>query len=250
VTLPIPIVTQNRWTLLLGCSLCSLVLGASAVHAQDITVNTENQMAGVAPRLELEAGINFLEGFGGACRVNTVNGKQVQHCANATATVGGQMAALLRPWNHLAFGPAFGYGIRVGKDRLTLDDPNDPSTQITANYNRHMWRLALEARWYQRRVAVGGLFVGFQLGVTWFTDTLKLTSGSESSATQTAPIIGLSVGGSFLPYRGLGMSLAVQGYVSFLPTDGATLTTAQKSYGYGSYAFIGLTVNFATSVPL
>jgi hypothetical protein len=244
------ILIQNRWTLAFGCSLLAFALQAAPARA-DTPVNTENQILGVAPRLELEAGANVLVGFGGTCRYDTVNGNPVQHCTNGMATAGGQLAALLRPWNHLAIGPAFGYGIRLGKQRFSIEDPDDSSKTLSATYNRHMWRLALEARWYERSVAVGGLFVGFQVGVTWFTETLTLVnSGKDSSVTQTAPIIGLAVGGSFLPYRGLGMSMAVQSYLAFLPTNGETLFTADKSYGYGTFAFIGATVNFATSVKL
>jgi hypothetical protein len=246
------ILIQNRWTLAFGCSLLALALQAAPARA-DTPVNTENQILGVAPRLELEAGVNVLVGFGGTCRYDEVGGMSVKHCTNGMATAGGQLAALLRPWNHLAFGPAFGYGVRIGKQRFSIDDPAasaDSAKSVEATYNRHMWRLALEARWYERSVAVGGLFVGFQLGVTWFTETLTVNNGPDSSLTQTAPIIGLAVGGSFLPYRGLGMSMAVQSYLAFLPTNGETLIASQKSYGYGTFAFIGATVNFATGVRL
>ncbi|HEX4355526.1 MAG TPA: hypothetical protein VHZ95_21520, partial [Polyangiales bacterium] len=152
----------HRWASALA--VCLFALSSSArVHAEDVVVNTEGQMAGVAPRIELEAGVNFLMGFGSACRTDDGT---TQHCTSLMPTGGGQVLALLRPWNHIAIGPTLAFDSKLGRKRFALVDGE-------ADYHRQNWRLALEARWYARRVAVGGLFVSLLAGVGWFGDSIS-----------------------------------------------------------------------------
>ncbi|HEY2734208.1 MAG TPA: hypothetical protein VGI70_09490 [Polyangiales bacterium] len=231
--------------LVFALAACLVALGSSArVHAEDVVVNTEGQMAGVAPRIELEAGINFYMGFGSACRSdNDGMTSPTRHCTSLLPTGGGQVLALLRPWNHVAIGPTLAFDAKLGRKRFTLSDGD-------ADYHRQNWRLALEARWYARRVAVGGMFISVLAGVGWFGDSISPATGSDASATQTAPLIGLGLGGAFLPYRGLGMTLALESYIAFLPSEGPRLNDTSTAYGYGTYAFAGLTLNLATSLGL
>lgn len=256
---------DHHRTLAVLCWLFLLAVPSVPADAQDVIVDTENQIAGIAPRLELEAGVSFLMGFGGACRQDD----DQTSCSALLPSTGGQLGILVRPWNHLAFGPVVGYSVKLSRQNVAIGDtPSTPAVPAmgdtpampavaadageAATYSRHMGRVALELRWYQKRVSVGGLFVGVQTGVTWLTDTLTRKSNLDKSVTQTAPIFGFAFGGSFLPYRGIGATLAFQSYLAVFPSNGKSLSDSDKqsSYGYGTYGFAGFTLNLATSIAL
>jgi hypothetical protein len=62
------------------------------------------------------------------------------------------------------------------------------------------------------------------------------------------PLFGLALGGAFVPYRGLGASLALQSIFTVLPDTAPDLAPGfGKAYAYGVVAFIGLTLNLALS---
>jgi hypothetical protein len=146
---------------------------------------------------------------------------------------------LVRPVNRFALGPMLAYDAQLGSHRITVGGEK-------TDYGRQLWRLALEARWYSRRVAVGGLFLSLQGGVAWLTDTVTPAGAAETGATQTAPMFGLGLGGAFVPYRGFGISLALQGFVTLLSRSAPSLAVGfGKAYAYGALGFIGITLSLA-----
>lgn len=234
-----------------ACLLACAAAGFSYVaRAQDLPateVDTADQAHGVAPRLDLEVGIHFAWGFGDPCRQEL----DVRTCTGSFPILGGQLLVELRPWNHVAFGPVLAYDHRLGGETLRIGGEG------TVDYSRHLWRLMLELRWYSRRVQQGGFFVDLRGGVAWMTDTFSPTSGGrpDVGATETAPLFGLGFGGSFLPYRGLGATLALQGFLAPFSSDASDLpgsagAVRSTAYAYGLLAFVGVTLSLSIGAGL
>lgn len=233
---------------LLACAFS--VSDARFVRAQDLPateVDTADQARGVAPRLDLEIGLHFAWGFGDPCRREL----DVRTCTGSFPILGGQLLVELRPWNHIAFGPVLAYDHWLGSDSLRI------ASEGTVDYSRHLWRLLMELRWYSRRVQQGGFFIDLRAGVAWMTDTFSPSSGGspDVGATQTAPVVGFGFGGAFLPYRGLGATLALQGFVAPFSKQaedlpGSVGAMRSTAYAYGLFAFAGLTLSLSIGAGL
>lgn len=237
----------TKWTLLIALgALCS----AAPAHA-DQRVNTENQLAGVAPRLELELGPEFAGGFGSACRPT---GGDTKSCMSTMALPSVGAVILLRPASHFAIGVSGAYDVRFGAHHVrvpalrSLPPMSTEATQLEA-YSLSGFRLAAELRWYSRRVVAGGFFAALQAGLSVWKDTWTRSGSSDATASQTAPLFGFELGGAFIPYRGVGMTVAAQARLLLFSSEEKALSrSTEHTYGYGPLAFIGLAWRLAYGV--
>jgi hypothetical protein len=250
---------STRRMLCFGLLACTI---ASGVAHADEPVDTAYQARGTAPRLEFEVGAHFDLGLGHACRTQPPASAATMATTNDTVTemaavvvaaescsatlplLGGEALVLLRPANHWAFGPELAYDVVFGAHHVTVD-----SLGAQGDYARHALRLSAELRWYSRKVAPGGLFLAFKAGILWWSETLaQVTTKSE---TQSAPQFGFEVGGMFVPYRGVGMTLALHSWLGLL-RDAPTVSNSATggTYGYGPFVFLGLSARLALSVGL
>jgi hypothetical protein len=158
--------------------------------------------------------------------------------------VGAEGLLLLRPFNHWAFGPVFAYDVVFVAPQVDID-----STGGKGDYARHAMRLAAEVRWYSRKVAPGGLYLGFKAGVLWWSEELDRVT--TSTVTQSAPQFAFELGGMFVPYRGFGVTLALQSWLALLRDQPVSSTRdAGSTYGYGPMVFLGLAMRLALSASL
>jgi len=250
----------------------SLLWSAGASRARaDEPVDTGRQALGVAPRLELELGGAFAMGLGHACRKNpdavvtvtpmagsgdmtaepatdaapmTMLKPAKDTCTSAFGMLGGQAVALFRPFNHWALGARFAYDAVLGSHDVYVDGMGGQ-----ASYDRHAVHLAAQLRWYSRRVMPGGFYLGVHAGVLWWTD--KLDKVAANGVTRSMPELGVELGGLFAPYRGPGMTMALQGWVALFPDDpAAESSNSGTTFDYSSFVFIGVVTRVALGVSL
>lgn len=216
-----------------------IVLCAAPPARADTRVNTENQQAGVAPRLEFELGPEFAVGLGSACRPRDTG----RHCISAMALPGGSFHLLLRPFNHFALGASAAYDVRFGAHHVTVGGTREA-------YALSGMRFGAELRWYSRRVVAGGFFAALQAGVIVWNDTWSRSNGSDAKASQTAPLFGFELGGAFIPYGGIGLTVAAQARLALFSSDPKDLShwSGEKTFGYGPLVFIGLAWRLAYGV--
>lgn len=245
-----------HWIILIV--LCAATLAARA--RADTRVNTENQQAGVAPRLEFELGPEFAVGLGGACRPTGKNpiGADTEACMSTLALPGIAASILLRPANHFAFGVSGAYDLRFGAHHVRVppqtprppeDSPPSTVPSYREAYSMHGFRLAGELRWYSRRIVAAGFFAALQAGFSVWKDTWSRPGSSNATASQTAPLVGLELGGAFIPYRGIGMAVAAQARVLLFSSDPKDLSHwNEQTFGYGPLVFFGLAWRLAYGV--
>lgn len=244
--------------------LCFTLISGSAFARKvraDVVVDTGNQAAGSAPRLELELGPAFAMGLGHACRHNpdaevtvdpmdgmtapsTTSVPAQDKCTSSFGMFGAQAVALVRPFNHWALGARFAYDAVLGSHEVYVDGKGGK-----ASYGRHAVHLAAQVRWYSRRVMPGGLYLALHGGVLWWTDSLDKVA--QDGVTRSAPEVGFELGGLFAPYRGPGVTLAVQSWLALFPGDpGAVSRTSGSTYDYSPFIFLGLVARLALGVSL
>lgn len=238
--------------------LCFLLLCGTA--RADVAVDTGDQARGPAPRLELELGPAFALGLGHACRKNpaaevtvdpmdgtaptttTVAAKDT--CTSAFGVAGGQVVALFRPFNHWALGARFAYDAVLGSHQVYVDGKG-----ARASYGRHAVHLAAQLRWYSHRVMPGGLYLALHGGVLWWTDSLDRVA--DDGITRSAPELGFELGGLFAPYRGPGLTLAIQSWLALFPNDPAAISkTSGSTFDYSPFIFLGVVARLALGVSL
>ncbi|MET0389159.1 MAG: hypothetical protein ABW321_24510 [Polyangiales bacterium] len=226
--------------------LCAI---ASGVAQADDVVDTAEQTKGIAPRIELEVGPQLAWGLGHACRTTPVieddaASSAAQSCSSGFGLLGGQVVALLRPLNHWAFGVSLSYDAVLGSHQVPVHE--DGTEQP---YSRSAVRFAGEVRWYARTVAPSGLYVAFKLGVLWWTD--ELPDVADDGVTQSAPQLALEIGSVLSPYRGPGITLALQSWLALLRDNPALATRdAGSTYGYGPFVFFGAVCRLQLGIGL
>lgn len=241
--------------------LCLGLLWGSASARADVQVDTANQARGSAPRLELELGPAFAMGVGHACRKNpdgevtvdamdgvtapsTTTMPAQDTCTSAFGMAGAQALALIRPFNHWAVGARFAYDAVLGSHQVYVDGKGG-----RASYTRSAMHLAAQVRWYSHRVMPGGFYLALHGGVLWWTDTLPKVAAD--GVTRSAPELGFELGGLFAPYRGPGLTLAVQGWLALFPGDPAAASrTAGSTFDYSPFVFFGVVARLALGVSL
>jgi hypothetical protein len=237
------------------------LLWGSATARADVPVDTGNQARGSAPRLELELGPAFAMGLGHACRHNpdaevtvasmdgvtaptTTTAAAPDTCTSVFGMAGAQAVALVRPFNHWALGARFAYDAVLGSHQVYVDGKGGK-----ASYGRKALHLAAQLRWYSRRVMPGGLYLALHGGVLWWTDTLDKVAAD--GVTRSAPELGFELGGLFAPYRGPGVTLAVQGWLALFPGDPAAASRSSGStFDYSPFVFFGVVARLALGVSL
>lgn len=228
----------TKWALL-SIVLFAVCASRPARAQADERVNTEHQQAGVAPRLEFELGPEFAVGFGSACRPLE---DAKERCMSTMALPGGRVLMLLRPVDHFALGVSAAYDVRFGAHHVTVNGTRE-------GYSLHAMRFAAQLRWYSRRIVAGGFFAGLEAGMTLWNDTWSRSNGGDASASQAAPLFGFELGGAFMPYRGIGMVLAVQARLALFSSESKDLSHwNEQTFGYGALIFAGLAWRLAYGV--
>ena len=213
-------------------------------------VDTGTQNCGVAPRFDLEVGIRFGAALGNPC----LEVDDTRSCRSpGFPTIGVEVVTSFRFWRRVAIGFVGAYDQRIGSTSFgpapeqtpeAEPQPEQPEAPPRADYSNHMWRVMFELRWYSRSVAKGGLFVALRAGAMWVTDTVSPRDENVDDAdeTQLAPVFGIGIGGQFMPYRGLGMTLALHGFLAPLPDEGPRLPgDLGRAFAYGDTIFFGVT---------
>jgi hypothetical protein len=233
-------------------ALCLLIaglfcLGNAARVRADVPVDTAYQSWGIAPRLEVEIGPQFAWGFGHACRNEPAasGATPTRACDSNFGMLGGQVLALVRPFNHWALGPFFAHDVVLGTHEVRVELAEDAKK---SSYSRSANRLAVEVRWYSRGVSTSGLYVALHAGALWWSDTLKPVA---DGVTQLAPEVGVELGGVFAPYQLPGTALGLQAWVAWLRNaPQRTIQANGSTYGYGTYVFVGLIGRFELGISL
>ena len=231
----------------LSFPLFALVLATAASARADKPVDTEYQRRGITPRIEFELGPQFAWGFGHACRNEPVGtGEEAKSaCESDLPLFGGQAVMIVRPARHWGMGLFYAYDAVMGTHEVYIDKED---TKL-ASYRRTAQRLGVQLRWYSRSVSTSGFYFALHAGAIWWSDkVMPITDGAQ---TQLGPEYGFELGGVFAPYRGLGMTLALQSWMMLLKNDPQRNTSTYGStYGYGPFVFAGLVWRFQLGFSL
>lgn len=221
---------------------------SKAAAYEDKEVDTDYQTKGITPRIELEIGPQFVYGLGHACRNEPVaNGDEAKTaCESGFPLLGGQALLILRPVRHWGIGVFYAYDGVLGAHEVYIDK----EATMAASYKRTAQRLGLQLRWYSRSVQTSGFYFALHVGAIWWSDKVKPIT-DDDAISQVGPEYGFELGGVFAPFRGLGMTMALQSWMMWLHNSPQRNTSGYGStYGYGPFAFAGFVWRFQLGFSL